>query len=425
FDGLFKIALAEAEARAGDVDRALAILNEALATSDRTGYRGYDALVHRIRGDILLKGDPENPARAKDAYLAAIAVAREQQVRSFGLQAALRLAKLYQPTGRPVEAHDVLSPALQGFTPTPEMPEIAEAQALLGALAETEEVKSALASRRQRLHLQTSYGKAVMWSRGYGAEETKAAFARAQELAAGIGTAAERFDVYYSQWAGCMGRGEADLARATAETFICDARNKGTLPDLAAACRTAGRACLSQGDFSQARTHLEEALKICRPEWDDETRRRHGTDCEISATAYLAHVVWQVGEVERARQLIDHAVSRAVELGHVPTLANAYTFKTALEMFRGDARAALRDAETLVETAGKSGLAWFLDLGAQKRGWTRARLGDRDAGMAEMREALGKSAEQGNWGFSPHSLGRLAELEAEGQGAEEALAHID
>ena len=32
FDGLLKIALAEAEARAGDPDRALAILDEALAT---------------------------------------------------------------------------------------------------------------------------------------------------------------------------------------------------------------------------------------------------------------------------------------------------------------------------------------------------------------------------------------------------------
>jgi hypothetical protein len=38
FDGLFKIALAEAEARAGDVDRAVAVLDEALATSERTGH---------------------------------------------------------------------------------------------------------------------------------------------------------------------------------------------------------------------------------------------------------------------------------------------------------------------------------------------------------------------------------------------------
>jgi hypothetical protein len=35
FDGLAKITLAEAEARAGDIDRALAILDETLATSER------------------------------------------------------------------------------------------------------------------------------------------------------------------------------------------------------------------------------------------------------------------------------------------------------------------------------------------------------------------------------------------------------
>ena len=55
--------------------------------------------------------------------------------RSFVLRAALSLAKLYQSTGRPADAHAVLAPALEGFSPTPEMPEIAEAQALLAALA--------------------------------------------------------------------------------------------------------------------------------------------------------------------------------------------------------------------------------------------------------------------------------------------------
>jgi hypothetical protein len=45
------------------------------------------------------------------------------------------LAKLYQSTGRPIDAHDVLGPALQGFPPTPEFPQIAEAKALFEALA--------------------------------------------------------------------------------------------------------------------------------------------------------------------------------------------------------------------------------------------------------------------------------------------------
>jgi hypothetical protein len=46
----------------------------------------------------------------------------------------LSLARLYQSTGRPAEAHAVLAPAVEGFAPTPQMPEIAEAQALLRAV---------------------------------------------------------------------------------------------------------------------------------------------------------------------------------------------------------------------------------------------------------------------------------------------------
>ena len=69
-----------------------------------------------------------------EALLAALGVARAQKARGFGLRAALSLAKLYQSTGRPVDSHDLLALALEGFAPTPKMPEIAEAQALLATL---------------------------------------------------------------------------------------------------------------------------------------------------------------------------------------------------------------------------------------------------------------------------------------------------
>jgi tetratricopeptide (TPR) repeat protein len=133
FDGLLKIALAEAEHRAGDPDRATAILEEALATCDRLGYRAFEAELHRARGEILLARDPPNPAPAEAAFLAAIAIAQAQKTRSFELRAALALAKLYQSTGRDADAHAVLGPSLEGFAPTSEFPEIAEAKAFLTA----------------------------------------------------------------------------------------------------------------------------------------------------------------------------------------------------------------------------------------------------------------------------------------------------
>jgi predicted ATPase len=131
FDGLLKIGLARAEARAGDRARAVAITDEALATCDHLGYRAYEAELHRTRGELLLERDPANPAPAEEAFRTALAVAGRQGARSFGLRTALSLAKLYQSTARPAEAHAVLVPAVEGFAPTPEMPEFAEAQALL------------------------------------------------------------------------------------------------------------------------------------------------------------------------------------------------------------------------------------------------------------------------------------------------------
>jgi predicted ATPase len=185
FDGLFKIALAEVEARAGDADREVAILDEALATCQRTGHRAFEAELHRVRGEMLLKRDPSNPAGAQEGLQTAIAIARRQGARSFELRAALSLAKLRQSAGHVADAYAVLAPALEGFPPTAEMPEIAEAQTLLTALAEMGQVKAHESERQQRLRLHVSYGNALHAARGLGAPETIEAFTRAREQAGG------------------------------------------------------------------------------------------------------------------------------------------------------------------------------------------------------------------------------------------------
>ena len=131
----FKALLAERALRAQDVDGALARIDEALALA-RQGGRSDLPFAHLLRGEILLKRDPANSSPAQEAFQTAIAIAQEQGARSWGLRSALALARLYQSTGRPVEAHIVLAPALEGFSPTPEMPEIADAQALLAGLAQ-------------------------------------------------------------------------------------------------------------------------------------------------------------------------------------------------------------------------------------------------------------------------------------------------
>ena len=125
---------AETEAETSHVDSAIATLDDAFAESERTGQHWYDAELHRVRGDILLRVDRPDLAAAEAAFARAIEIARSQRTRSFELRAALALAKLYHGTQRDEAARALLGPALEGFSPTQEFLEIEQAQTLLAAL---------------------------------------------------------------------------------------------------------------------------------------------------------------------------------------------------------------------------------------------------------------------------------------------------
>jgi class 3 adenylate cyclase/predicted ATPase len=123
--------LAEREADAGRVEVGLATLDAQLAAIEQTGERWFDAEVHRVRGELLLKLRRPDVAAAESALIRAIDIARSQQTRTFELRAALSLAKLYQTTGRDQVASELLFPALVGFNAGSEVLEVEEAQRLL------------------------------------------------------------------------------------------------------------------------------------------------------------------------------------------------------------------------------------------------------------------------------------------------------
>ena len=124
--------LAELEAMQADLDCALALIDRGLAIAKETGEHYTDPFLYRLRGEMLQRYDPANPTPAEEAFAAALTIAKHQGARSYELLTSLALAKLYQSMGRPIDAQAVLRPALEGLSMTPEMPEIAEAQTLLG-----------------------------------------------------------------------------------------------------------------------------------------------------------------------------------------------------------------------------------------------------------------------------------------------------
>jgi predicted ATPase len=421
---LLEALLAQVEAEGGQGGQAISRITEALALANEISEHWVDSFLHRIRGEILLKCDPNDSATAEEAFLTAVAVAQQQKARSFEVRAALSLAKLYQSTNRSTNAHAVLAPALDGFSPTPEFPEIGEAQALLAELMGIDEVKIATASRQRRLKLQTSYGMAMMWSKGYAAPETAAAFARAQELATTGESTSERFVTYLGQWGVEVVSADLKAAHEIVDIMLREAGPDAQTPEALAAHRLAAVVGLCQGNFANARAHSEKALVIDDSGWDRDVKLRFGHDSRISAHCYLGLSRWTLGDLGSTRQLVEKATASASESGHVPTLANTYYFASMLDLFRGDAEAVLRLARPVVEISREHALPLYAAIGSACHGWARAQLGDRIGGAAELRQAVSGLADQGNKVWLPLYQGLLAQVENATEDVERAAATI-
>ena len=80
--------LAEALGFAGKIEEGLAALDDALATAAVSGARGWDAEIHRLRGELTARLPYPDPAKAEDSFRTALAIAREQGTRGYELRAA-------------------------------------------------------------------------------------------------------------------------------------------------------------------------------------------------------------------------------------------------------------------------------------------------------------------------------------------------
>ena len=282
-----------------------------------------------------------------------------------------------------------------------------------------------VATSSQRMKLHSDYSQAMMWSKGFAAEETKAALARAANLAAKSDDFSERFAAAFGQWTTALVRSELQSAREQASAFLREAEAAGRVTEAGVARRGLAVICYYLGDLAEARTHCERALDSCHPHHEDEARERYGEYTGTNATAILAATNWQLGEVERARELIDIANRRAAERGHPPSMAIPLIIKCQLEILRGDAAAALSAAEALEVLSQEHGMMLFRLYAELFTAWARGRLHDPATGTAELRQTLARFADQGNMLDAPFFYALLAELEAEALDAERALARID
>ena len=126
--------LARAHAELGQFDDAWHSIGDALTAIEATKETWYAAEVHRISGEITLKSREPDVAKAQVCFERALAVAREQQAKSWELRAAMSMARLWRDQGKRQEARELLSPVYSWFTEGFDTRDLRDAKELLSDL---------------------------------------------------------------------------------------------------------------------------------------------------------------------------------------------------------------------------------------------------------------------------------------------------
>ncbi len=127
--------LARAYAELGQFDDAWRCIGEAMTAIEATRETWCEAEVNRIAGEITLLSPKPNATKAEAYFERALAVAHEQQAKSWELRAAMSMARLWRDQGKRQQARDLLAPVYDWFTEGFDTLDLQQAKALLGELA--------------------------------------------------------------------------------------------------------------------------------------------------------------------------------------------------------------------------------------------------------------------------------------------------
>jgi predicted ATPase len=122
---------AEALGRSGAVEEGLDLVAKALDRVEETGERWFEAELHRMMGELMLRLPNSDPTAAEARFAHAAATARQQGAKLWELRGATRVAQLWREQGRRGEAHDLLNPLYSQFTEGFGTPDLQAASAML------------------------------------------------------------------------------------------------------------------------------------------------------------------------------------------------------------------------------------------------------------------------------------------------------
>jgi predicted ATPase len=268
--------------------------------------------------------------------------------------------------------------------------------------------------------------------KGYGALEVEQTYTRAREVCQQVGDALQLSQVLWGLLTCYLVRAEHQTARELGEQLLTLAQHQQDTGLLCLGHFALGAALYCLGAFVPAREHLAQSLALDDPQQYNAHPFLFGMDLDVFCRSWLAHALWHLGYPDQARTMSHTALARAHALSHPFSLALALNYVAILHQFRREERATQERAAAATVLCREYGFAYYLAWGPILQGWVLLGQGQREEGIAQMRDGLAAFRATGGEFRLPYYLTLLAAAYGKaGQAAAgltlvaEALAHAE
>jgi predicted ATPase len=144
-----------------------------------------------------------------------------------------------------------------------------------------------------------------------------------------------------------------------------------------------------------------------------------------SCQDYCGLTLWHMGHPDEAIREAQQAVSVSRELGHTHTLAVAIFFEIKISQFRGDVQNVLEKSSELIKLCKEEGFSLWRIAGEAFEGWALTKVGQEEAGRAQLEEAIANWEKTGAGLFRIYWLTLLAEVYGARGRAEMGITLLD
>jgi predicted ATPase len=277
------------------------------------------------------------------------------------------------------------------------------------------------ARTQQELNFHIALGPALMAMHGQAATEVEQTYARARALCAQLGETPQLLPTLQGLSRFYRNRGALRTARELGEQLSRLVQRETNSTARIDAHEALATTLYFLGEYSPARTHLEQAIGLMDLTLQPALVFRHGEAPGVRCLVRMANTLWCLGYPAQAVRHSEQALILARELEHPLSLAYAQHWAADLYHHRREVLEVHVQAETLLPLATAQGFPLWVGFATYYQGWVLAMQGQEKTGLAQMRQGMTTIIATGTELSRPLCLVLLAEAAGHVGQVEEGL----